>query len=378
MVSTSPVAMKPWQDPDGVPFIEFRDVSKSFYGVPAVRNVNLEIYRKELFCLLGGSGSGKTTLLRMLAGFDHPTEGSVWIDGVDVTALPAYERPVNMMFQSYALFPHMTVFDNIAYGLRRDGLPKAEIQARVEELLQLVRLQSFGGRKPHQLSGGKRQRVALARALAKRPKVLLLDEPLGALDKNLREDTQLELIKIQESLGVTFIVVTHDQEEAMTLATRIGVMNEGALVQTDEPHTLYEYPNSRFVADFIGDINLFEGVVTESTDALVRLASSEIDADIVVPLGLGTPVNQSLWFAIRPEKMRLSREPLDQDGNQVAGVVHEIAYLGDFSVYWVDLDNGFRLRVSRPNISRVDAFGEAWGERVYVTWDGDAGVVLAQ
>ncbi|WP_277254195.1 ABC transporter ATP-binding protein, partial [Neptunomonas phycophila] len=229
-------------------FIEFRGVTKLFDGIPAVRDVNLSIYRNELFCLLGGSGSGKTTLLRMLAGFESPTEGSVWIDGVDITQVPAYERPVNMMFQSYALFPHMTVFDNVAYGLKRDGLPKAQIVDRVAELLDLVRLSAYAKRKPDQLSGGQRQRVALARALAKRPKVLLLDEPLGALDKNLREDTQLELIKIQESLGMTFIVVTHDQEEAMTLATRIGVMDEGYLVQTDEPHTIYEYPNSTYVA----------------------------------------------------------------------------------------------------------------------------------
>ena len=215
-MSSNPSMVKKWLDPEAKPFLEFRGVTKSFDGIPAVRDVNLAIYQNELFCLLGGSGSGKTTLLRILAGFESPTEGSVWIDGVDITNVPAYERPVNMMFQSYALFPHMSVFDNVAYGLKRDGLPKSEIAVRVSELLELVRLSAFANRKPDQLSGGQRQRVVLARALAKRPKVLLLDEPLGALDKNLREDTQLELIKIQESLGMTFIVVTHDQEEAMT------------------------------------------------------------------------------------------------------------------------------------------------------------------
>ena len=376
-MSSSPLLVKNWLDPDAKPFIEFRGVTKLFDGVPAVRDVNLSIYQKELFCLLGGSGSGKTTLLRMLAGFEAPTEGSVWIDGVDITKVPAYERPVNMMFQSYALFPHMTVFDNVAYGLKRDGLPKAQIAERVAELLDLVRLSAYAKRKPDQLSGGQRQRVALARALAKRPKVLLLDEPLGALDKNLREDTQLELIKIQESLGMTFIVVTHDQEEAMTLATRIGVMDEGYLVQTDEPHTIYEYPNSTYVADFIGDINLFECVVTENDTGNLVLSAPQLETTIDLDDPVTGAVNQTLWYAIRPEKMRLARDP-STAVNALKGVVHEIAYLGDFSVYWIDLANGFRLRVSRPNISRMDDFAEAWGEEVWITWDGSAGVVLSQ
>ncbi|MEL0222682.1 MAG: ABC transporter ATP-binding protein, partial [Gammaproteobacteria bacterium] len=289
----------------------------------------------------------------------------------------AYERPVNMMFQSYALFPHMTVFDNVAYGLKRDGLPKAQIAERVAELLELVRLSAYAKRKPDQLSGGQRQRVALARALAKRPKVLLLDEPLGALDKNLREDTQLELIKIQESLGMTFIVVTHDQEEAMTLATRIGVMDEGYLVQTDEPHTIYEYPNSTYVADFIGDINLFECVVTENDAGNLVLSAPQLETTIELDDPVVGAVNQTLWYAIRPEKMRLTRDP-STAVNALKGVVHEIAYLGDFSVYWIDLANGFRVRISRPNISRMDDFAEAWGEEVWITWDGSAGVVLSQ
>ena len=376
-MSSSLLLVKNWLDPEAKPFIEFRGVTKLFDGIPAVRDVNLSIYQNELFCLLGGSGSGKTTLLRMLAGFDSPTEGSVWIDGVDITQVPAYERPVNMMFQSYALFPHMTVFDNVAYGLKRDGLPKAQIAERVAELLELVRLSAYAKRKPDQLSGGQRQRVALARALAKRPKVLLLDEPLGALDKNLREDTQLELIKIQESLGMTFIVVTHDQEEAMTLATRIGVMDEGYLVQTDEPHTIYEYPNSTYVADFIGDINLFECVVTENDAGNLVLSAPQLETTIELDDPVAGAVNQTLWYAIRPEKMRLTRDP-STAVNALKGVVHEIAYLGDFSVYWIDLANGFRVRISRPNISRMDDFAEAWGEEVWITWDGSAGVVLSQ
>jgi len=376
-MSSNPLLVKNWLDPDAKPFIEFRGVTKLFDSIPAVRDVNLSIYRNELFCLLGGSGSGKTTLLRMLAGFESPTEGSVWIDGVDITQVPAYERPVNMMFQSYALFPHMTVFDNVAYGLKRDGLPKAQIADRVAELLDLVRLSAYAKRKPDQLSGGQRQRVALARALAKRPKVLLLDEPLGALDKNLREDTQLELIKIQESLGMTFIVVTHDQEEAMTLATRIGVMDEGYLVQTDEPHTIYEYPNSTYVADFIGDINLFECVVTENDAGSLVLSAPQLEMTIDLDDPVTGAVNQTLWYAIRPEKMRVTRDP-STAVNALKGVVHEIAYLGDFSVYWIDLANGFRVRVSRPNISRMDDFAEAWDEEVWITWDGSAGVVLSQ
>ena len=376
-MSSNPSMVKKWLDPEAKPFLEFRGVTKSFDGIPAVRDVNLAIYQNELFCLLGGSGSGKTTLLRILAGFESPTEGSVWIDGVDITNVPAYERPVNMMFQSYALFPHMSVFDNVAYGLKRDGLPKSEIAVRVSELLELVRLSAFANRKPDQLSGGQRQRVALARALAKRPKVLLLDEPLGALDKNLREDTQLELIKIQESLGMTFIVVTHDQEEAMTLATRIGVMDEGYLVQTDEPHTIYEYPNSAYVADFIGDINLFECVVTDNEAGELSLYASQLDTAIELDGPVTGAVNQTLWYAVRPEKMRLTRDPSDAV-NALKGVVHEIAYLGDFSVYWVYLDCGPRVRVSRPNISRLDDFAEAWGEEVWITWDGSAGVVLSQ
>jgi len=264
---------RPWRDSTARPFVRIRNVTKKFGDVSAVNDVSLDIYQGELFCLLGGSGSCKSTLLRMLAGCETPTGGTIHIDGQDMTGVPPYQRPVNMMFQSYALFPHMTVEQNIAYGLKRDNLPRAEIDARVKELLALVKLQEYGKRKPHQLSGGQRQRVALARSLAKRPKLLLLDEPLGALDKKLREETQFELVKIQETLGVTFIVVTHDQEEAMSLATRIGVMNQGEIAMIGEPTDIYEFPNSRFVAGFIGTVRRALAAVRLSGRGPVRFAA---------------------------------------------------------------------------------------------------------
>lgn len=370
---------RPWRDTaNNKPFVRIRNVTKKFGDVSAVHEVSLDIYRSELFCLLGGSGSGKSTLLRMLAGFERPTSGTIEIDGQDMTDVPPYNRPVNMMFQSYALFPHMTVEQNIAYGLKRDHLPRAEINARVAELLALVKLQDYGKRKPHQLSGGQRQRVALARALAKRPKLLLLDEPLGALDKKLREETQFELVKIQESLGVTFIVVTHDQEEAMTLATRIGVMNQGEIAMIGEPTDIYEFPNSRFVANFIGSANMVEGIVTEDEPDHVRIRSAELGCDIYVGHGVDCAPDQILWWAIRPEKMHLSREkPAGiHDANVTTGVVEEIAYLGDISVYQVALDSGKRIRVSQTNSVRGNPDAITWEERVYVTWSDDSGSVL--
>ncbi|WP_375599128.1 ABC transporter ATP-binding protein [Devosia sp. Naph2] len=370
---------RPWRDTaNNKPFVRIRNVSKKFGDIIAVDDVSLDIYKSELFCLLGGSGSGKSTLLRMLAGFENPTSGAIEIDGQDMTAVPPYDRPVNMMFQSYALFPHMSVEQNIAYGLKRDGLPRAEINARVEELLALVKLEDYGKRKPHQLSGGQRQRVALARALAKRPKLLLLDEPLGALDKKLREETQFELVKIQESLGVTFIVVTHDQEEAMTLATRIGVMNQGEIVMVGEPTDIYEFPNSRFVANFIGSANMVEGVVSEDEPDHIRIRSSELGCDIYVGHGVDCAPEQRLWWAIRPEKMVLSREkPAGLNGANVAtGIVEEIAYLGDISVYQIALESGKRLRVSQTNSVRGNPDAITWEETVYVSWDEDAGSVL--
>lgn len=369
---------RPWRDPKAKPFVRIKNVTKKFGDVAAVSDVSLDIYKSELFCLLGGSGSGKSTLLRMLAGFEVPTSGTIEIDGQDMTDVAPYNRPVNMMFQSYALFPHMTVEQNIAYGLKRDHLPRAEIQDRVAELLSLVKLQDYGKRKPHQLSGGQRQRVALARALAKRPKLLLLDEPLGALDKKLREETQFELVKIQETLGVTFIVVTHDQEEAMTLATRIGVMNQGEIAMIGEPTDIYEFPNSRFVAGFIGSVNMAEGTVIEDEPDHVRIRSAELGCDIYVGHGVDCAPDQLLWWAIRPEKMHLSREKPQNglDANITSGIVEEIGYLGDMSVYQVLLESGKRIRVSQTNSVRGNPDAITWDEKVFVTWGDSAGSVL--
>jgi putrescine transport system ATP-binding protein len=369
---------RPWRDPAAKPFVRIKNVTKKFGDVFAVSDVSLDIYKGELFCLLGGSGSGKSTLLRMLAGFEQPTSGTIEIDGQDMTAVAPYNRPVNMMFQSYALFPHMNVAQNIAYGLKRDGLPKAEIDARVAELLTLVKLQDYGARKPHQLSGGQRQRVALARALAKRPKLLLLDEPLGALDKKLREETQFELVKIQETLGVTFIVVTHDQEEAMSLATRIGVMNYGEIAMIGEPTDIYEFPNSKFVAGFIGSVNMVEGVVTEDEPGHVRIRSAELGCDIYVAHGVDCAPDQILWWAIRPEKLLLSRDRPEgvNDANVTKGMVEDIGYLGDMSVYQVLLDSGKRLRVTQTNTVRGNPDAITWDEQVYVTWGATSGSVL--
>jgi len=369
---------RPWRDPKAKPFVRIKNVTKKFGDVSAVHEVSLDIYKSELFCLLGGSGSGKSTLLRMLAGFEEPTSGTIEIDGQDMTHVPPYNRPINMMFQSYALFPHMTVEQNIAYGLKRDHMPKGEIVDRVAELLTLVKLQDYGKRKPHQLSGGQRQRVALARALAKRPKLLLLDEPLGALDKKLREETQFELVKIQESLGVTFIVVTHDQEEAMTLATRIGVMNQGEIAMIGEPTDIYEYPNSKFVAGFIGSVNMVEGTVTEDEPDHVRIRSAELGCDVYVGHGVDCAPDQILWWAIRPEKMHVSRDkPEGQFGaNVTTGIVEDIAYLGDMSLYQIVLDSGKRIRVSQTNSVRGNPDAITWDEKIYISWASDAGSVL--
>ena len=369
---------RPWRDPDAKPFVRIKNVTKRFGDVYAVSDVSLDIYKSELFCLLGGSGSGKSTLLRMLAGFEQPTSGSIEIDGQDMTEVAPYNRPVNMMFQSYALFPHMNVEQNIAYGLKRDHLPTAEINNRVAELLSLVKLQDYGKRRPHQLSGGQRQRVALARALAKRPKLLLLDEPLGALDKKLREETQFELVKIQETLGVTFIVVTHDQEEAMSLATRIGVMNSGEIAMIGEPTDIYEFPNSKFVAGFIGSVNMVEGIVIEDEPDHVRIRSGELGCDIFVGHGVDCAPDQILWWAIRPEKITLSRDKPEnaEDANVTQGIVEEIGYLGDMSVYQVRLESGKHIRVTQTNTVRGNPDSITWDEQVYLSWDDNAGSVL--
>lgn len=378
-MNTQPIVAdtKPWEDPSEKPFISIRNVTKKFGAFTAVDNVSLDIYRSELFCLLGGSGCGKSTLLRMLSGFELPTSGSIIIDGQDMANTAPYDRPTNMMFQSYALFPHMNVEKNIAYGLKRDGMAKADVKNRVEEILELVQLGEFAKRKPHQLSGGQRQRVALARSLVKKPKVLLLDEPLGALDKKLREETQFELIKIQENLGVTFVVVTHDQEEAMTLSTRLGVMNAGEIVQVGEPHDVYEYPNSRFVSGFIGSVNIFEGQVLEDSENHVVIRSQDAKSDIYVSHGVSCTPHQKVAFAIRPEKIQMSRTKPEGARNVVKGVVQEVGYLGNLSVYQVTLDSGKQMRVTKSNLIRAtDGDAISWDDTVYLSWDGAAGVVL--
>ena len=367
-----------WKDPKAEPYIRIERVSKKFGEFVAVNDVSLNIYRGEIFCLLGGSGCGKTTLLRMLAGFETPTSGSLFIDGVDMADVPPYERPVNMMFQSYALFPHMTVEQNVAYGLKQERVPRDQIEKRVAEMLAMVKLQGFEKRKPHQLSGGQRQRVALARSLVKRPKLLLLDEPLGALDKKLREHTQFELVNIQEKLGVTFIVVTHDQEEAMTLASRIGVMNQGRIVQTGAPHEIYEFPSSRFVAEFIGSVNMFEGAMVEDEPDHVRIQSPELDGTIYVDHGISAAPSATVWAAIRPEKIEICAERPTENENVAHGVVQEIAYLGDMSVYLVKLDSGKIVRITQPNVRRHESEMVTWDQSVYLRWHASSPVVVTE
>ncbi|HEX9207285.1 MAG TPA: polyamine ABC transporter ATP-binding protein [Steroidobacteraceae bacterium] len=369
---------EPWTDPQAKPYVRIEKVTKKFGDFIAVDDVSLEIYKKEIFCLLGASGCGKTTLLRMLAGFERPTSGRIYIDGVDMTSIPPYERPVNMMFQSYAVFPHMTVEQNVAFGLKQEGLPKAEIAQRVNDMLNLVRLGQFGKRKPHQLSGGQRQRVALARSLVKKPKLLLLDEPLAALDKKLREHTQFELINIQETLGVTFIVVTHDQEEAMTLSSRIGLMNHGEIIQVGTPSEIYEYPNSRFVAEFIGAVNTFEGRLIEDEPSYVRIGCDDLEAPIFVDHGVSSAPGATVWAAIRPEKIMLSRErPAGQD-NWTGAIVQDIAYMGDMSIYRLRLPSGKVVRVTQPNVQRHTDDRLTWDEHVYLSWHPESPVVVTK
>ena len=368
----------PWLDPKAQPYIRIENITKKFGEFVAVNDVSLNIYRGEIFCLLGGSGCGKTTLLRMLAGFERPTAGRIFIDGVPMEGVPPYDRPVNMMFQSYALFPHMTVEQNVAFGLKQEGLPRDEIAQRVREMLAIVKLNGFEKRKPHQLSGGQRQRVALARSLVKRPKLLLLDEPLGALDKKLREHTQFELVNIQERLGVTFIVVTHDQEEAMTLASRIGLMNQGYIAQVGTPHEIYEFPNSRFVAEFIGSVNMFEGRIVDDEPDHVTIESPELGGMLYVGHGVSTAPDALVWAAIRPEKMVLSREAPASEFNRAAGIVQEIAYMGDLSIYLIKLDSGKTVRVTQPNIVRHAEDRFTWDDRVWVSWDESSSVVVTK
>lgn len=370
---------------NGAPFLQIKRIVKKFDDVFAVDEVSLDIKQGEIFALLGSSGCGKSTLLRMLAGFETPTSGQILLAGEDIVGLAPYERPINMMFQSYALFPHLSVWDNVAFGLRRDGMPKAEIEARVTQMLDLVQLKAYAKRKPHQLSGGQQQRVALARSLAKRPKLLLLDEPLGALDAKLRERTQLELVGIIEQVGVTCVMVTHDQEEAMTMATRIGVMSEGKILQVGKPAEIYETPNCRFVADFIGSVNLFQGKVEVDEPDHVIIATPECKH--YVSHGITGTAEMAVHVAVRPEKMEIQkgvpadseRESLAEVGfNQAEGTVEDLAYLGSLTTYHVKLNSGAMVKVTRTNAARHNTTELTWGDKVVVWWCGSDVVVLTR
>ena len=371
------IKVSPWLDSSQKPYIEIQNVTKRFGEFTAIDNLTLDIYKNEFFSLLGPSGCGKTTLLRMLAGFEKITDGKILLDGEDISEIPPHLRPINMMFQSYALFPHMTVEKNIAFGLKQDNLPANEINQRVEEMLELVELTDFANRKPNQLSGGQGQRVALARSLAKRPKLLLLDEPLGALDKRLREQTQFELMDIQEKLEVTFVIVTHDQEEAMTVSSRIGVMDSGNLVQVATPAEIYEAPINKDVADFIGDVNILKGIYKGQNEIGTQLLSEDSNSIVFATQDVGASVEDEMWFAIRPEKLEISKvaKP-SHNHNILKGTIEDIAYGGSFSTYHVKLDNGKILKAIRANRERTKEHHLTWDDEVYLQWAAHSAVVL--
>ena len=369
-------SVNPWLDPSQKPYIQIENVTKKFGDFTAIDHLNLDIYKNEFFSLLGPSGCGKTTLLRMLAGFEKVSEGRILLDGEDISEIPPHLRPINMMFQSYALFPHMTVEKNIAFGLKQDNLPPNEINQRVEEMLELVELSDFAKRKPNQLSGGQSQRVALARSLAKRPKLLLLDEPLGALDKRLREQTQFELMDIQEKLEVTFVIVTHDQEEAMTVSSRIGVMDSGNLIQVATPTEIYEAPVNKDVADFIGDVNILRGIYKGQNDVGTQLHSDDSDSIVFATQEVDASTGDEMWFAIRPEKLEISKKKPKNQHNILKGSIEDIAYGGSFSTYHVRLDSGRILKAIRANRVRTEEHHLTWEDEVYLHWEPHSAVVL--
>ncbi len=364
------------------PLLEIKNLTKKYDANVAVNDVSLTIYEGEIFALLGSSGCGKSTLLRMLAGFETPTSGSIVLDGKDLTDVPPYKRPLNMMFQSYALFPHMTVAQNIAFGLKQDRLPKAEIESRVEKMLKLVHMEEYAQRKPHQLSGGQRQRVALARSLAKQPKVLLLDEPMGALDKKLREQMRLELVDIIDSVGVTCVMVTHDQEEAMTMAERIAIMDRGEFVQIGGPREIYENPNCCFTAEFIGSVNMFDCVLLTSDRNGSTIMSKDLEHEIKLDIDVDLADGMEVTVAIRPEKIYIEKTmPTDENGNPLTynyatGVVENIAYMGDISIYYVRIKSGKIVITTLPNVDRFNVGLPTWDDQVFLSWDPESCVTL--
>ncbi|MDR9394858.1 MAG: ABC transporter ATP-binding protein [Roseovarius sp.] len=371
----SETAFEPWNDPEATPLIRFRDVTKRFGEFTAIDKQTFDIYEREFFALLGPSGCGKTTMMRMLAGFETPTEGTILLGGEDIAPIPPNKRAVNMMFQSYALFPHLSVWENIAFGLKRAGMEKARIAERVDEMLKLTRLEKFARRKPHQISGGQRQRVALARSLAKAPKLLLLDEPLGALDAKLRQDTQFELMDIQEKTGTTFVIVTHDQEEAMTVASRVAVMDHGKIIQADTPAHIYEQPNSVYVADFIGEVTILDGTATK-VEGGYDVTFAEGQPTLYAQTERQFTSGQSCHLAIRPEKITISAEKPADRRNVLRGRIHDIAYLGNISTYRVELDNGQIVKAQTANTRRLALRPFTWEDEVWLSWTDTAGVLL--
>ncbi|MFM0287122.1 ABC transporter ATP-binding protein [Paraburkholderia megapolitana] len=357
-------------------FVQIVDVVKKFGETVAVKEVNLSIRKGELFALLGSSGCGKSTLLRMMAGLESVTSGKILIDGEDLAQLPPYRRPVNMMFQSYALFPHMTVESNVAFGLKQEGVPKAELKDRVQSALELVQMARYAKRKPHQLSGGQQQRAALARSLVKRPKLLLLDEPMSALDKQIRQRTQIELVNILDKVGVTCMMVTHDQEEAMTMASRLAVMSEGEIMQLGTPHEVYEFPNCRFSAEFIGSTNLFDGNVVEDEPDHVFIETADLPTRLYVSHGITGPLGMPVTISVRPERIALTRKPPEGTYNWGKGVVSNIAYMGGYSLYHVKLDGGKTVIANVTSLALSEIDSPTWGDEVYVRWSASAGVVL--